>query len=331
MVNDMFFLTKNLSKRTAYSIALIGLGDVLWLCAAVVAAVGMLPAALSFLLLKAADAVWLVFYLYKPYRRQTQNDLLVVENTSGMAAPPSQYDWSDSNRQIVEHYQSLLNWKEVMELSVQSARFMALQRQINPHFLYNTLDSIRSDMIIAGNDQIAATVEALSQYFSYATYSMEQMATVLEELNNVQDYFVIQKYRFEDRLHLEIINEVGESEINDIRVPRMTIQPIIENSIIHGLETCQEDGLITLHLVRSENALIIHVIDNGVGIDAAELSRLNERLACSDKQNQEEQGGGIALDNVNRRIKLLYGDEYGLHIFSFPGVGTDVSVRLPCA
>lgn len=281
------------------------------------------------LVAKILSAILGVVYCFVPYQKHVQEDMEFSRQTSRNLQYQPEYQWASSNAKVLMRYSKAVSWKEVTELSVKSSRYMALQRQINPHFLYNTLDAIRSDMIIEGNLQIAETVEALSKYFAYAVSNMDQMATISEELNNVRDYFAVQKYRFEDRLSLEIINDADETMIQDICIPRLTIQPVIENAITHGLETSQENGKITVHMIPAEQNLTIHVIDNGVGMDRESLNQLNERLRRAEPQSQKKQRGGIALINVNSRIKLLCGEDYGLHVFSMQGIGTDVHICLP--
>lgn len=209
-----------------------------------------------------------------------------------------------------------------MELSV-------LQEQINPHFLYNTLDSIRSRALMDGQREIAKMTEILSRFFRYCISSTDQLVKVREELHHIQDYYYIQKYRFEDRLEMEVY--VEDEEIYDFYLPRMTLQPLVENAMVHGLEKMADKGMLTLRLFRTDERLMILISDNGIGMNREQLIRLNERM-----RNQQFDAGrtkgrhsGIALNNVNARLKLTFGEEYGIHYRSMEGAGTDAWVTLP--
>lgn len=274
--------------------------------------------------------LWL-FYFVRPYRFQRKADLEFAGSGDLRDAYEAPYWWSESSRKVTDRFRAMTDRREVMELALQSSRVIAMRDQINPHFLYNTLDAIRSDMIISGNMRTADTVEALSRYFTYVASNDDQITTICEELENVRDYFQIQKYRFEDRLELEIENEIGEEGIRELTMPRLVLQPLVENAISHGLELTGKTGIITLILRRTEDELDLHVTDNGVGMNAEELNRLNERLRNPEKaqESSRKKKGGIAMNNVNSRIRLIYGEQYGLRAFSMEGIGTDISVSIP--
>ena len=162
---------------------------------------------------------------------------------------------------------------------------------------------------------------------------MENLVSVEEELENCRTYFRIQQYRFGSRLSLSIeCDPEDREEIYGCRLPKLTMQPILENSIIHGTECKIGTGHLSIHLERSGQRLLIRISDDGVGMDEEVLSRMNDRLGKSGQafaSQGSETRGGIALINVNNRIHLLFGEEYGLHVFSMPGVGTDVEINLP--
>ena len=221
----------------------------------------------------------------------------------------------------------------LLKLNKRQAQYLALQNQINPHFLYNTLESIRSEALIAGLGSVAEMTEALATFFRYTISKVENLVSVEEEIQNCETYFRIQQYRFGTRLSLSIECDPDDrDEIYCCRLPKLTMQPILENSIIHGTECKIGSGHLTIRLERSGKRLLIRISDDGVGMDEASLARMNERLEKSGRafasQNTETKGG-IALVNVNNRIHLLFGEEYGLHVFSMPGIGTDVEISLP--
>ncbi len=229
--------------------------------------------------------------------------------------------------------QDMVNWDseetEELKLIRQRMELSVLQEQINPHFLYNTLDSIRSRALMDGQKEIAKMTEILSRFFRYCISSTDQLVKVREELHHIQDYYYIQKYRFEDRLEMEVW--VEDEDIYDFYLPRMTLQPLVENAMVHGLERMAGKGMLTLRLFRTDDRLLILISDNGIGMNRDQLASLNGRM-----KNQQFNAGrtkgrhsGIALNNVNARLKLTFGDEYGIHYRSMEGAGTDAWVTLP--
>ncbi len=228
----------------------------------------------------------------------------------------------------------LLNTDQMMNLSKRQAQFLVLQNQINPHFLYNTLEGIRSEALIAGLASVANMAEALSTFFRYTISHVENLVTLRMELDNTRNYFFIQQYRFGRRLHLKIdIDDDDQEQVLKYRIPKLTLQPIVENSIIHGLECKVAEGNLNIKIITTEARLLITVSDDGAGMDENTLERIRNRLTFRSfnyvSNAEKEQHSGIALENVNNRIKLLFGEEYGLSVDSTPGVGTDVHISLP--
>lgn len=204
-----------------------------------------------------------------------------------------------------------------------------LQHQINPHFLYNTLDSIRSRALMDRQREIARMTEILARFFRYCISRDDSMVRVGEELDHIRDYFYIQKFRFEDRFDMEI--DVEREELLELFLPRMTIQPLVENAMIHGLEKVEHKGLIRVSLMTAGERLCITVSDNGFGMSREELIRLNERLRgplVAEPSSEPEQGG-IAIRNVNTRLRLMFGEDSGIRYHSLIGEGTDAVVTMP--
>ena len=220
-----------------------------------------------------------------------------------------------------------------IQLSTKQAEFLALQNQINPHFLYNTLEAIRGDALCAGMDNIADITETLSSFFRYTITENSNLVTIREELDNVENYFKIQQYRFGEKLSIEVRICDEEENILRMQCPKLSLQPIIENAIFHGLERKREKGRISLVLELVDDDLHICISDNGVGIEEKKLSELSERLDRVSVGYIVEDGegkmGGIALKNVCRRIKLLFGERYGIRVDSIVGIGTKVTLILP--
>lgn len=217
-------------------------------------------------------------------------------------------------------------------LKNKQAEYLALQNQINPHFLYNTLEAIRGDAICEGMHNIADTTKALATFFRYTITEVGYLVTLEDELENIENYFTIQQYRFGEKLDMKINFPEDHLELMQVQLPKLTLQPLIENAISHGLECKVGVGTITIDIDYTKETLTIHVRDDGVGIEEEELLRLNQMFLRQDKNPMSEersQRGSIALGNVNSRIKLLFGEDYGIHINSILGMGTQVEVRLP--
>ena len=282
----------------------------------------------------AAALLWAaVLWILRPFCRLERNTRLFLEGCSSD-------NWdifpSPGGRQMQERLREMLDSSELLKLNKRQAQYLALQNQINPHFLYNTLESIRSEALTAGLTALADMTEALASFFRYTISKVENLVSVEEELQNCETYFKIQRYRFAERLQLTIQCDSGDrEEIYNCRLPKLTMQPILENSIIHGTECKIGTGHLKIHLERTARLLLIRISDDGVGMDEQTLARMNGQLQKSARTvaAQEAQDakarGGIALCNVNNRIHLLFGEEYGLRVFSVPGVGTDVEILLP--
>ncbi|MEF9941889.1 MAG: histidine kinase [Lachnospiraceae bacterium] len=221
-----------------------------------------------------------------------------------------------------------------VEMFDKQAKLTALQSQINPHFLYNTLESIRGQALMDGNDEIAKMMEALASFFRYSISRKGNLVTLRDELKNIENYMTIQRYRFNNRFSLEIFIDEEDEMAYDYLIPRLIIQPIVENAIFHGLEECLEGGKVEIEVIVTDKNLLITVSDNGQGMDAKKLQLINQRINSAAKYIKEPKGEskvntGIALPNIHKRIQLLFGDEYGLQVYSTLNQGTDVEITIP--
>lgn len=235
----------------------------------------------------------------------------------------------------VNKCRDIMSGREWIKYAQKQSEYLALQNQINPHFLYNTLEGIRGEALMAGMDSIAEMTEALATFFQYTISQMDHLVTLEDELANVENYFIIQQFRFGDRLHLKIeLNEYDEdNDVMRYRLPKLTLQPLVENAIFHGIERKIGAGTVTIRIQPDMSHLNITISDDGVGIEEEALQRMNEKFHKltfeEEKETYQGSGSGIAINNVNNRIKLLFGEEYGIHIYSLLGTGTDVEITLP--
>lgn len=220
------------------------------------------------------------------------------------------------------------------EMLDKQAELAALQSQINPHFLYNTLESIRGYALIDDNNDIAKIVEALAAFFRYSINRKADLVTLRDELANIQNYMMILKFRFNHRFSLELFIDEEDTKALDYFIPKLILQPIVENAIFHGLEDCVEGGKVTIEVIETEKNLLITVSDNGKGMDSKTLLELNQRIRSADQyhddyRNGDQRNTGIALSNIHKRIHLLFGVDYGLYVYSTVDQGTDVEITIP--
>ncbi len=215
------------------------------------------------------------------------------------------------------------------DLLMKQANIATLQSQINPHFLYNTLECIRGQALYEGSKEIAATVQALSEFFRYSISGKSDLVSIKNEMENVEHYVTIQNYRFDNLFEMEF-NCKGE-DISEALLPKLSLQPAVENAIIHGFSDKTSGGKITLTAKRVNGHVSIEISDNGKGIDTDKLEALCDKLHDSKIISKDVQtiSTGIGLENVDRRLKLIFGEEYGVSISSCLGVGTCVELFFP--
>ncbi|KIL52134.1 cache domain-containing sensor histidine kinase [Jeotgalibacillus soli] len=220
---------------------------------------------------------------------------------------------------MLNRINELIKENYMKQLMIKETEYKALEAQINPHFLYNTLDSI--NWMAKSNKQkaIAEMVESLGNMMRNIISKKEPLITIKEELEIVHDYMRIQTYRFRNRLNFTI-NILPE--IEKCSMPKLTIQPIVENAIQHGLENMVTDCYITVSTQIIGDDIAIMVKDNGGGMD-------KETIHAVMKGNIKSRSSGIGVHNINERIKLMYGDQYGINISSEVNKGTTVTISLP--
>ncbi len=242
-------------------------------------------------------------------------------------------EFADNINSITLRVRKILQREYNSRILRTQAEISALQSQISPHFLYNTLDSIRGQALTQGSYEVANLIKSLSNIFKYSINRSTNIVTLGDELRHIDNYLTIQQYRFNNKFR--VVKNIDESDnLTDCQIPKLTIQPIVENAIFHGLEKKSDKGMIEIRGYATQTRLIIEVEDDGVGMDEKTLQNLNRQFASNSGQiepadNSSERGSSIALVNVNQRIKLLYGQKYGLKIFSTINEGTTVQIVLP--
>ena len=206
--------------------------------------------------------------------------------------------------------------------SKRKSEFDTLQSQINPHFLYNTLDIIVWMIENEKKQEAVKVVTALARFFRISLSKGKSIITVRDELEHVRSYLTIQQMRFKNKFSYEI--KAGE-EVMELACLKLMLQPLVENAIYHGMEFMDGDGEILVAVERREEDLWIEVRDNGLGMTKEQAeSLLGEKPHISSKR-----GSGIGVKNVNERIRLYFGEAYGLVIVSEPDEGTAIRIHLP--
>lgn len=259
--------------------------------------------------------------IIKPVERLSHEAQLFREgNFSIQTITDSADEVGQLNRSLIsmsEYIKNLVEQEYKSKLSQREMELEYLQSQVNPHFLYNTLDAIRWMAVTRGQGEIAEQVEALSSVFRHSLNSGEKYTTLQNELDNLWAYVLIQKNRFGDNIDFKVDVAPG---LNECRMIKLLLQPLVENAIKHGLEEKLEPGTVRVEIDEWQGKLRCRVFDDGVGADECEI----RKYIAGDSSR-----ASFALKNIHERLKLEYGEEYGLGFFSLFGKGTMVQILLP--
>lgn len=230
----------------------------------------------------------------------------------------------DCFNHMVTEIKELIDTNYVMVLRERQSELDALQSQINPHFLYNTLDSLYWQALNANSDKLAEDIFSLSQLFRLVLSQGQAMIPIAREKELIFHYLQIQKMRFEKKLNYTI--DMDEDILN-YSIPKLILQPFVENAIVHGLECTDERGLIEISGHRKEEDLVFQVKDNGVGMTKEQLDAIFEEKEA--KEYSSQRIGRYAIKNVQERLSIKYHDDFTLLIESKVGVGTTVTIKIP--
>ncbi|TVX81164.1 sensor histidine kinase [Peribacillus simplex] len=234
---------------------------------------------------------------------------------------------ANSFRSMLAEIRELIQKNYHIELRKKTAELYALQSQINPHFMYNTLETIGMAVEEGESEEVVKMVTLLGRMMRFSISNKESLVPINSEVQHIEDYLNIQQFRFEDRLLFMI--EKGTDTVN-YYIPKFVLQPIVENSIKYGLEKRKEID-IQIHISEEETQtgeedLLLIVSDNGPGITENKLIELNEKLRLDPMMKRDS---GFGIINVNARIGMMFGEQYNLQINSEYGKGTTVVIRLP--
>lgn len=211
--------------------------------------------------------------------------------------------------------------KKELELRQRQAQLHALHSQINPHFLFNALETIRMRSLMKGETQTARTIQNMAKIFRKSILWKSSFVTIREELELIESFLEIQKYRFDSKLDYHI--EVDQSLL-DIEIPKMAFLPFVENASIHGIENIAGIGYINIQIAQENGQIVFVIVDNGMGMDQEKIRELHHYFEA-----ESAMGDSIGMKNVITRLRIYYGESFNFTIDSESGGGTRVLLRLP--
>lgn len=279
----------------------------------------------SALILAAALLVgWIISHMLSRPLQQLENAMEQFEQDADgftfqpVAGTREVQELSDSFGHMVGRIQRLMNTVREEEVILRKTELKALQAQINPHFLYNTLDSIAWMCERGKNADAVQMVHALARLFRISISRGHELIPIEKELQHAESYLLIQKFRYKNQFTYHFT--VDESCLHDL-CNKITLQPIIENAITHGLDLLVEPGHIEIEVCADGDDVLFKVSDDGIGMPPEQVEEL--------LKNEPTDRTGIGIKNVNDRLRIYFGPQYGLSIESVPDEGTTVTIRMP--
>lgn len=232
-------------------------------------------------------------------------------------------EFNDMMRRVDE----LVKTVESKQILLKEAEVKALQQQINPHFIHNIMETIMGLASEGMTQEVITVSKCMSAMLRYNS-RLENITTVREELKQVQNYVMVLKIRFEGRF--EVFYDIDDACM-DCEIVKLTLQPLVENAISHGLSDTASGGMLRLRIKAERDMISILIFDNGTGIKDDALEELNSRLRDSSEQPLRyiEQYKSLGLLNVHLRLQLCFGEQYSMEIFSKEGKGTCISIKMP--
>ncbi len=228
---------------------------------------------------------------------------------------------SDTFNNMTNEIEYLVNQVYEKQLLLKETDIKFLQSQMNPHFLFNVLVTIGMKARMLKDETVYKMIDSLSELLQAGIYSnKETKITIRQELEYVQFYLYLQKMRFEDNLQYEI--NVYDNSILNLYIPKFCIEPIVENAVSHGIENSGKGGFVKINVFNRDDSIIIEIIDNGAGFNT-------DSIDIQQNVNRKKSHNSIGLKNTNQRIKLIYGELYGIKIVSSVGNGCKVTIKIP--
>lgn len=280
-----------------------------------------------YLLLAMVMSFYNARYMSKPLKKLRQDIHTITEGDLSVRTEIEAMDefgeLSQQFNHMIGKIENLIGQLEQKEEEKRVLEMKALQAQINPHFMYNTLASIRflieMDMGEKASQSLLALIGLLKR--TYSDY--RKQIPIKEEVEAVENYLILMKNRYQDTFSWDISIEEG---IEQCMIPRISIQPLVENSIIHGFSGMEKQGTIQILGFKEDHKIIIRISDNGIG---GNIEKIKSILAQPGTEHEKEKFSSIGIKNVQERLKLFYGEEYGLFVSDTPEGGVTIEIRIP--
>ena len=229
--------------------------------------------------------------------------------------------------EMMQKVNSLMETVEAKQILLKETEIKALQQQINPHFMHNIMETIRGLASEGMDEEVIQMSECMSDMLRYNT-RMNDVTTLREEMEQIRNYVQVLKIRFQDRF--EVYYDYDE-ECLDCIIVKFMLQPLVENSLTHGLSETWKDGMLRIRIVREEDLISVMIFDNGVGFSEERLEEMRRQLEITTERPLDyiNQYKSLGIMNVHLRLRLYYGEKYSIEIFSKPGRGTCISIKIP--
>lgn len=231
-----------------------------------------------------------------------------------------------SFNEMLDSLQRLLKENYEIRIREKEAQIKSLEAQINPHFLYNTLDTINWKVYMLGGEDISKLITSLSKILRYSISNKIKIVTLQEEIDQIKNYLFIQETRYEGRI--KVYFNLDEDTLN-LKVHKFLLQPLVENAIVHGLENKEKDGVIRISSYTSDNKLIVEIYDNGEGISQQKIKKIFEQDSEMHSNLNAGMKNHIGINNVHNRLQFYYGPEYCVKIESVEHKYTKIFVQFP--
>ncbi|MEK4237100.1 MULTISPECIES: cache domain-containing sensor histidine kinase [unclassified Paenibacillus] len=248
---------------------------------------------------------------------------LVIDGKDEIGQLARQFNHMVRNiNELMSEVQESNRQKNATQLKQNEIKFKMMASQINPHFLFNALESIRMKALVRGQADISQVVRLLGKMMRKNLEVGNGRISLQSELETVNSYLVIQKFRYDDRLTYELL---VDPKANPFQIPPLIIQPLVENCVIHGLENRIEGGMVRVEIRLEDSYLKVQVSDNGVGISKTRIQEIRKML----NNNDDYETNNIGMRNIHLRLQLTYGPQFGLTLASQIGFGTQISFAIP--
>ncbi|GAA0792099.1 sensor histidine kinase [Faecalicatena orotica] len=271
--------------------------------------------------------VYMIYRMTRPLKEVTDKLLEVKEGKFEAKLPDYGSEEFHEISQVFNDMTAYIDHlvKQVYEkqLSIKDMEMKFLQTQMNPHFMFNVLNTIALQAQMDGNTDVYKMISSFSQLIQAKIYrNSSEKVQIRQELEYVNYYLYLQSYRYGDRLEYEI--KVEDPTLAELYIPKLCIQLIVENAVVHGIEPKTENGKVEVHIYAEDESLYIDTTDNGIGFESEGIISLP-----ISQEGESKSHNHVGLNNAHHIIRLMYGEEYGIRIYSKPGEGTRVSICIP--